>query len=235
MIVNRFDSALAPDGSIFGVGHQLLSYGSYDRGEIDFVLDRLRGLRKQRGDGLFAIDVGANVGVHAVSWGREMTGWGRVLAFEPQELIYYALAGNVVLANAFNVEARRAAVGSESGSIRIPKPDYARNASFGSLELKHSRDVEFIGQPVSYLPRDLVEVPIVAIDDLNFSRLDFLKVDAERMDFEVLLGARSTIERYRPEVLVEWFKVGIEEFRYFFEPLNYEITEFEGTLLGAPR
>jgi FkbM family methyltransferase len=42
-----------------------------------------------------AVDVGANVGAFTVLWGRHMMGWGSVHAFECQERIFYALAGNI--------------------------------------------------------------------------------------------------------------------------------------------
>ena len=37
------------------------------------------------GDGVMAIDCGANVGVHTLEWSRLMYGWGEVIAFEAQE------------------------------------------------------------------------------------------------------------------------------------------------------
>ena len=65
-----------------------------------------------------------------------MTGWGQVLAFEAQERIYYALAGNIAINNCFNARALHAAVTSEAGRMKIPAPDYLAPASFGSLELR---------------------------------------------------------------------------------------------------
>jgi FkbM family methyltransferase len=66
-----------------------------------------------------AIDCGANIGVHTTQWARLMTGWGRVVAFEPQERIYYALAGNIAINNCFNVRAIHAAVPSTPGTMRL--------------------------------------------------------------------------------------------------------------------
>ena len=47
------------------------------------------------GDGVVAVDGGANIGVHTIEWATAMTGWGSVIAIEPQERIYYALAGTL--------------------------------------------------------------------------------------------------------------------------------------------
>jgi FkbM family methyltransferase len=97
-----------------------------------------------------AIDCGANIGVHTVEWARFMHGWGEVLAFEAQERIYYALAGNISINNCFNVRAFWAAVGHQNGSIQVPKPDYLIPASYGSLELIPSEHNEFIRLPAQH-------------------------------------------------------------------------------------
>ncbi len=95
--------------------------------------------RKYHGDGVVAIDCGANLGVHTVEWAKHMSGWGVVLAFEAQERIYYALAGNIAINNCFNARAIHAAVTNRSGRMKMPKPNYLANSSFGSLELKKTR------------------------------------------------------------------------------------------------
>ena len=98
----------------------------------------LKTRRQNFGDGVFAIDCGANIGVHTIEWAQLMYGWGEVISFEAQERIFYALAGNITLNNCFNARAIWAAVGAESGFINVPMPDYFVPSSFGSLEIKKS-------------------------------------------------------------------------------------------------
>jgi FkbM family methyltransferase len=71
-------------------------------------------------DGVFAIDCGANIGIHTVEWAKCMTGWGSVLAIEAQERIYYALAGNIAINNCFNAVAFHAAITDKPGVIMMP-------------------------------------------------------------------------------------------------------------------
>jgi FkbM family methyltransferase len=156
---------------------------------------------------------------------REMLGWGEVWAFEPQERLFYALAGNVALANLFNVHARFAAVGREVGEISIPRPDYTRPGSLGSLELNFGPRTEHIGQTVSYDSANLVPVPLVSVDSLAFSRVDFLKIDVEGMELDVLDGARTAINRDHPTILVEWIKSGKDVIRDFLVPFGYSLRE----------
>jgi hypothetical protein len=41
------------------------------------------------------------------------------------------------------------------------------------------------------------------LDSFNFSSLDFLKIDVEGMELEVLDGAEKTIEEFLPLVMIE--------------------------------
>ena len=121
--------------------------------DVELALQLLEARRRIHGDGVVAIDGGANIGAHTIEWATAMTGWGSVIAIEAQERIYYALAGNIAINNAFNAIAMHAAISSEPGIMQIPTPDYFIPSSFGSLELKPRVDTEFIGQPIDYSAR----------------------------------------------------------------------------------
>jgi FkbM family methyltransferase len=120
--------------------------------------------------------------------------------------VYYALAGNIALNNCWNASARWSELGEAEGYLDVPEPDNLRPGSFGSLELRQRRNGEFIGQQVSYEAQDCVRTPMVNIDAMSFERLDFLKIDVEGMEEEVLRGASATIARCRPIVMAEVIK-----------------------------
>jgi FkbM family methyltransferase len=135
-----------------GVGFQLLEMAHYDPDEVEMLLHALDLRRQCYGDGVVAIDCGANVGVHTIEWAKHMTTWGGVLAIEPQERIYYALAGNIAINNCANARAINAAVSDRPGTMKIPLPNYSEDGSFGSLELRsRGAATEFIGQAVEYV------------------------------------------------------------------------------------
>src|ERR1700684_2484213 len=169
LIVNRFDQLMQQPDMGGGVGLQLLENGHYDPVEVNLMLEVLDRRRRCYGDGVVAIDCGANVGVHTIEWARHMTGWGSVLAIEAQERIFYALAGNISINNCFNARAIHAAVGGESGMIKIPNPDYLKPASFGSLELKQRATNEYIGQKIDYSDESATPVRCVTLDSLGMS------------------------------------------------------------------
>lgn len=206
LIVNRHDYHQEPDGGYFGVGLQILTNSSFDPQDVQLLVGLLARKRTLAGDGVVALDCGANIGVHTVEWARAMHGWGQVLAFEAQERVYYALAGNLALNNCFNASARLAAVGAAPGRLTIPQLDPATPASFGSLELKPSPTAQPIGQPVRYTGAGTTTVDVVSIDALDLPRVDLIKIDVEGMELEVLAGSRETLARCRPVLFIEVLK-----------------------------
>lgn len=234
MIVNRNDFHQLPSGSTYGVGHQLLSYGSYDPDELADVLQILRDRRATHGDGVVAIDCGANIGVHTLEMANFMTRWGEVIAMEPQARLFYALCGNIAIANTFNATAMNVAAGKESGTIDIPQLNYHKPASYGSLELRHSVSCEYIGQSVSYAERDMRSVTILKLDDLHLSRLDFIKIDVEGMELDVLEGAKCVISQFLPHMMIEWIKTPRAELEKALTLLGYSYVERGPNLLAEP-
>jgi FkbM family methyltransferase len=226
LIFNRFDQAVANSGKPFGIGHQLLSTASYDPQEVSLMQHVLELRRKYHGDGLLAVDCGANIGVHTVEWAKHMSGWGMVLAFEAQERIYYALAGNIAINNCFNARAINAAVSNRSGTMKIPQPNYLTNTSFGSLELKKAERTEFIGQAIDYSEDKMVDVPMVHLDSLNLPRLDLLKIDVEGMELDVIEGAAKCIAEMRPIMFVEALKTDPHALATRLQGLGYTVYPF---------
>ncbi|WP_242009954.1 FkbM family methyltransferase [Acetobacter conturbans] len=224
MIVNRYDYH-ANNGQYYGVGYNLLERGSFDKVDVILLKQILDFRREQHGDGVIAIDGGANIGVHTLEWARHMNGWGYVISVEAQERIFYALAGNVALNNCFNARVINAALSDSEGSISIPVPDYRAPASFGSLELKESDHNEDIGQPVDYRAEALTDVASLTIDSFGLPRLDLIKIDVEGMEIEVLEGARESLRTLRPVIFIEYIKVGKETLTSYFAGIDYIVME----------
>lgn len=232
MLVNRHDYRLVGDSG-YGVGHQLLTTGSFDQPEVDLLLQLLT-LRRQHHPGrLLALDCGANIGVHTVEWARHMHDWGEVIAIEAQERIFYALAGNLSLNNCFNARAIWAAVGGKPGHIAVPQPDYFKPSSFGSLELRPSGSNEFIGQAISHDPAHTQQTRMVTIDELRLPRLDLLKLDIEGMEVEALQGARQSIAANHPLLLIEHIKSDRQALEGFLQQQGYRSFALGLNLLGV--
>ena len=235
MIINRFDRRMLDTDKGNGVGYQLLETGACDSLEVELSTQLLELRRRYHGDNVLAIDCGANIGVHTVEWATAMTGWGSVMAIEPQERLYYALAGNIALNNCFNAVAMQAAVGAENGVIVVPTPNYLTASSFGNLELQKRDDNEYIGQDIDYAPEKGVPVQKIAIDTLDLPRVDLIKLDVEGMEMEALAGAAKTVARCQPIVLVETAKADGKAMRAFLEQRDYVVVDAGVNLLAIHR
>ncbi len=232
MIVNRNDYRMVSENAGFGVGFQLMNTSSYDLPEVALTLDLLRARRASFGDGVVAIDCGANIGVHTIEWARCMLGWGRVYSYEPQEKIYYALAGNIALNNCLNVTARLAAVGATCGTLAVPEVNYCVPSSFGSLELTPGDSNEYIGQNIDY-GHAAQQIDLITLDSLALPRIDLIKIDVEGMELEVLQGARESISRSQPLLLVEIIKSDEKAITELLEAGGYKAFPVGMNILGV--
>ncbi len=233
MIVNRNDHNALADNPGYGMGFQLLNASCFDYDEVRLALNLLAKRRASHGPGLVALDCGANIGVHTVEWARHMHGWGSVIAIEAQERIYYALCGNIAINNCFNARAIMAAVGAKAGKMPVPVPDYSKPGSFGSLELRKRESTEYIGQEIDYAEDACSTGDVIAIDDLQLERLDFLKIDVEGMEMDVLAGAAASIGAHHPPMILEVIKSDREQIELYLTKHGYRYYPFEGNFLAV--
>lgn len=229
MILNHHDfnvNAGSPSG--YGLGFELLETGSYCQSDLDICKELLTSRRLYKGDGVVAIDGGANIGVHTLEYAKHMYGWGSVTGYEVQERIFYALAGNVAINNCSNATVKLIALNNYNGFIDVPVPDYNKNASFGSVSLK-STGAEDYGQN----PTEKVKIPCITIDSLNLQRLDFMKLDIEGLEVSVLSAAKETIRRCKPAFFIERYENYSEGLEQLLFEQEYFVIYIQGINIVA--
>jgi FkbM family methyltransferase len=220
LITNKNDFHMIDATRGYGVGWQLFTNGCFDPDEVDTAVKLLNMRHRHFGDGVVGLDCGANLGVHTIEWAKALYGRGKVIAFEAQERIYYALAGNIAINNCFNASAIHGALGATDGFLDMPAPNYLQPSSFGSLELRQTAKSEFIGQTID--PARNQRVRMLCIDSLNLDRIDFMKIDVEGMELEVLAGANTSIEKHKPVMLIESIKTDKPALINFLHARDYK-------------
>ncbi len=134
------------------------------------------------------VDVGANIGVFSM-WSAHLVGsTGRVLAVEPNPLAAEYASRNLI--DQSNVTVVQAACGSEAATATLSFPP--GRLSVGSLYLRPDRTESVV---VDVRPLDAV------LDEAGQDAVDFLKVDVEGHELEVLAGAKDTLSRTRRAAL----------------------------------
>jgi FkbM family methyltransferase len=165
---------------------------AWEEMESSFIVHNLK-------DGDVFVDVGANIGYFSMLAAKQKA--GKVLAIEPLPKTYSMLKMNIEH-NLFDsiVEPFNIALGSEDGVTKLVT----------SLGPKNHIEYE-VDKRQENLPT--IDVKVIKLDSLlknreEINRIDFIKVDIEGYEYNFLLGARNTIETFRPMIMME-----IEEHR----------------------
>lgn len=171
------------------VGNAIGNYGEYGEIEFEFMQTLLR-------PGLDAVEVGANMGSHTVPLARAMAATGRrLLAVEPQPVVFQNMCANVALNRLLNVQAENCACADAPGWLSFEPQDYTASGNFGGVSMTNA---------VAIRP-GIQRVRSVPLDDLldDSWNVGFLKIDVEGFEQQVLQGARNTIARCQPYIYVE--------------------------------
>ena len=186
------------------------------RPHIQPELNNILALVSHLPESCIAVDAGANIGLVAIPLAQALLSRkGVVHAFEAQRMMHYALCGSAALNDLENLIIRNKALGSRQCVLRAAKPNYAEPQDFGLFSLT-AQDGDL-----------LEEVEVVTVDSLELPRLDFLKIDVEGMEIEVLTGARRSLERYRPSAWIEYWKVEISAIKSAFHDLGYQFYQMD--------
>jgi FkbM family methyltransferase len=178
------------------------------------------------------VDAGAHMGSYTINLGPLSK---NVYSFEPSRTTFYQLCGGIALNNLDNVFAYNVALG-ESGTFKTLNT-YSVDGGGSSL-LDSVTNNRYGGNVIG---KDLVEVK--ALDDYKIDNVGFMKIDVEGYEYQVILGARHTIERSRPAILFEcwnesWFETDKNKTFDLLKSLNYNIVpinQYSNMFFAAPR
>ncbi|QEF98212.1 hypothetical protein Mal15_22610 [Stieleria maiorica] len=166
------------------IGRSFIKYGEFSRGEMQLFRQIVR-------PGDVVAEIGANIGAHTVGLAQQVQPQGRVVAFEPQPVVFQNLCANLALNGLTHVDAVHAGLGDQITTTVIPNIRYEQEGNFGGFSLSDQ-----------YSQGTTVDVK--RFDDVFcYPRLNFIKVDVEGMEAAVLRGARESIDRFKPVLYVE--------------------------------
>jgi FkbM family methyltransferase len=125
------------------------------------------------------IDCGANVGL-SILYFKRLFPESRIIAFEPDRIIFGVLENNVRRFNLSNVKLFNKAVWSSETLLKFV-PDGADGGRVTHTESS----------------QDYYEVPTVRLSKYLNAKIDFLKLDIEGAESEVLVECRNRLERVK--------------------------------------
>ncbi|WP_072682767.1 FkbM family methyltransferase [Arcobacter sp. LA11] len=166
------------------IGHSIEKYGEFSELEVELFKQICR-------DNDTVVEVGANIGTHTQVFSKLVGEKGKVLAFEPQRIVFQTLNANIALNSMTNVFTYQNALGSKSSTLFIPPINYEKSGNFGGISIDKFKD----GEPIKQLKLDSF------IDEVK--NLKLIKIDVEGMESDVIKGSKKTIEKFKPFLYVE--------------------------------
>lgn len=148
----------------------------------------IRSLRRYVKPGEVVIDIGANVGFFTTRFARWVSGGGFVIAVEPEATNFRQLLRNL----------------DRSGTAAVVR-------TVQGVAAEHPGTLKLAINPIHpgdhRIASEGVDVPAFTIDDLvrkePSARVCLMKIDVQGAEERVLRGARETIRRDHPAILVE--------------------------------
>ncbi|MGD1840930.1 MAG: FkbM family methyltransferase [Thermonemataceae bacterium] len=175
------------------------------------------------------LDIGANIGQTALEINKDRqkhTDSFHIICFEPYPENYTKLQINFKLNETQHIKAEKLGLGIAPKKVRMYK-DCATNSGGNRMVYNASENT-----------LDVEEVEITSLDNYltsnNLHQVDFIKIDVEGYEYEVLKGATNTLKQIKPKLFIELDDQNLKhqgssayELISFLEGFDYSIRDVE--------
>jgi FkbM family methyltransferase len=163
-------------------------FGDFEPPTIKFIESYIQ-------KGFVIFDIGANVGYHTLIFSHLVGENGKVFSFEPEPENFATLNNNILINNIKNVITINKAVSDKKAVL-----DFYVSNSFNKGT--HS----LVYNPIQHSEVS-IKIDCLPLNDFiverSISKIDFIKIDVEGAEHEVIKGMESVIMRFKPAMLVE--------------------------------
>jgi FkbM family methyltransferase len=156
-----------------------------------------------------AVDIGTNIGNHMLYYCSHLAA-KQVICFEPNKMNRDTLQKNVSL-NCLEqtVTVYPFALGAENGT------GVQRDFTLGNTGMNRVDKLK----DETNIPADAVEIR--SLDSFNLQQINFVKIDVEGFEADVLKGASETLLRCKPVVMIEVFENSRQQIDEMMTNLGY--------------
>ncbi|HEX2230905.1 MAG TPA: FkbM family methyltransferase [Nitrososphaeraceae archaeon] len=169
-------------------------------------------------EGDTVIDIGAHIGRYTITSSKQVGSTGKVVAIEADPDNFQLLKRNIALNNLTNVLPLHYAVFSTRTRMKLY--EQSASAKYNSIMLTRARTMNY------------VEVNADTLDSIleqnRINQVNWIKIDVEGAEFEVLKGSTKTLSSNDISLLVEIHNIDdpnhYDNILDFLKYYNYEIT-----------
>ena len=137
--------------------------------------------------GMVVLDVGANMGYYTLLSAKLMKGTGKIYAFEPTSGGFKRLKTNISLNNFNNIKIENIGLSNENKKIKA--------------KIRHSWKLDGLVEPKED------NINMMKLDDYlqknKINKVNFIKIDVDGYEYEVLKGAEKTLKKDKPVLCLE--------------------------------
>jgi len=164
-------------------------------------------------NGDYVIDCGANFGYNSVLMGKKIGNEGKLYSFEPQNIIYQQLNGNLILNNIFNSLTYKNVLGNKLNEVvELQYVDLSSSwVNIGDTSVGSGGE----------------KVKSITLDSINIDKVDFIKIDVQGYEYFVLDGASELISKNKPDIFIEIENHLIDKFQ-ITEQMIYDKLKYFG-------
>jgi FkbM family methyltransferase len=183
-------------------------------------------------DGDICLDCGANYGYVTYVMSKMVGSRGRVISFEPDPETFEMLKKNVEEHDLKNVTIVNKALWNEKTTLKFN----AEGSLGGGLVNTINRDKSMLNQQISVETTTLEEIA----NELSLPRIDFVKMDIEGAELEVLQSSSKLLARHKAHLAVasEHLRDGQLTFgrvEQILKGAGYEVATSDFAMLGGSK
>ncbi len=163
------------------------------------------------------IDVGANMGKYTMLSAKAVGERGLVISVEADPLDFQRLKENTRLNNFNNVVLCHVAAWNSDTTLRFFKGHHS-----GHHSLKINWRLGYFTVPARTLDSVLCELLV--------EKVNWIKIDVEGAEVEVLEGAKNIMHKYKPKIVVEIADNNLEKIKRLARELDYNVVRISSIL-----
>lgn len=175
-----------------GLSYTLAVYSTRERDQIYLIRNELR-------EGMVVLDIGSNIGFYPLLEASLVGKQGKIYALEPSPQNFDLLSRNIELNHQSDV--------IEKYRVGASNKDGIEKFYLYAMSNLHTLNPETYRYPQKYRPIESIDIRVVSVADFVRDKkpIDFLRMDIEGHEVEVLEGMVQAIEQYglSPSILFE--------------------------------
>lgn len=142
----------------------------------------------------YILDIGSNIGLFSLAICNNYK-YKKITLFEPCKKYYEK--SKIILKKYNNIEFNNNGIGNSNNKLILYK--HPTHIGFNTFLKKDPNQKDSYFDEIALKE----ECQIMKIDDLSFDNIDFIKIDVEGFEFEVLEGGLNTIKKFKPYLFIE--------------------------------